>query len=157
MSTPPNQESAAAAENDGFRFKVEVRVRFRDLDAMNHVNNAVYMTYFEIARLAFWAEIAGEHEARSRGLILAEQSCTYRSPARHNELLDVWLKPTAMRRSSFVYRYKITERASGRLIATGRSVQVTYDYAAERSVPLSDDYRAALETAAGEPLPAEDA
>lgn len=154
MSTPPHQESADA--DDGFRFKVEVRVRFRDLDAMNHVNNAVYMTYFEIARLAFWAEIAGEHEARSRGLILAEQSCTYRSPARHNELLDVWLKPTAMRRSSFVYRYKITVRASGRLIATGRSVQVAYDYAAERAVPLRDDYRAALEAVAGGPLPPED-
>lgn len=154
MSTPPHQDTADA--NDGFHFKVEVRVRFRDLDAMNHVNNAVYMTYFEIARLAFWAEVAGEHDARSRGLILAEQSCTYRSPARHNELLDVWLKPTAMRRSSFVYRYKIAERTSGRLIATGRSVQVSYDYAAERSIPLRDDYRAALEAAAGQPLPPEE-
>ena len=154
MTTPPAEENPA--EDDNFRFKVEVQVRFRDLDAMNHVNNAVYMTYFEIARLAFWAEIAGEHDARSRGLILAEQSCTYRSPARHNELLDVWLKPTAMRRSSFVYHYKITERTSGRLIATGRSVQVAYDYAAERSVPLSDDYRAALEAAAGAPLPLEE-
>lgn len=154
MTTPPAEENPA--EDDGFRFKVEVQVRFRDLDAMNHVNNAVYMTYFEIARLAFWAEVAGEHDASSRGLILAEQTCTYRSPARHNEILDVWLKPTAMRRSSFVYRYKITERASERLIATGRSVQVAYDYEAERSVPLKPEYRAALEKAAGQPLPTEE-
>lgn len=156
MSRSAMQHSDQNDPGDNYRFKVEVRVRFRDLDAMNHVNNAVYMTYFEIARLAFWAEIAGEDEARSRGLILAEQTCTYRSSARHNELLDVWLKPTAMRRSSFVYRYQITERASGRLIATGRSVQVAYDYAAERAIPLRDDYRAALEAAAGQRLPPEE-
>ncbi|MBK6404207.1 MAG: thioesterase family protein [Holophagales bacterium] len=36
---------------------VGVEVRFRDLDAMGHVNNAVYLTYFEQARLAFWRAI----------------------------------------------------------------------------------------------------
>ena len=154
MTTTPSQDDAA--NDDSFRFKAEVQVRFRDLDAMNHVNNAVYMTYFEIARLAFWAEISGVHDVYSRGLILAEQTCTYRSPARHNEILNVWLKPVAMRRSSFVYRYKITERQSGRLIATGRSVQVSYDYEAEKSIPLLPEYRAALEKAAGYPLPAEE-
>ena len=142
--------------DDGFRFKTEVRVRFRDLDAMNHVNNAVYLTYFEIARLAFWTEVTGVDDMRERGLILAEQTCTYRSPARHNELLDIWIKPTAMRRSSFVYRYRITERASGRLIATGRSVQVAYDYTTEHSVPLSAEQRAAIERAAGGVLPEEE-
>lgn len=152
MTTPPNRDDAAA--DDSFQFKVEVQVRFRDLDAMNHVNNAVYMTYFEIARLAFWAEVSGIHDVSGRGLILAEQTCTYRSPARHNELLDVWLKPVAMRRSSFVYRYRITERQRGRLIATGRSVQVAYDYEAEKSIPLQPEIRAALEKAAGHPLPA---
>ena len=154
MTTSPSRDDAAT--DDSFQFKVEVQVRFRDLDAMNHVNNAVYMTYFEIARLAFWAEISGVHDVHSRGLILAEQTCTYRSPARHNEILDVWLKPVAMRRSSFVYRYRITERQSGRLIATGRSVQVSYDYEAEKSIPLQPAYRAALEKAAGHPLPAEE-
>ncbi|HEY8597215.1 MAG TPA: acyl-CoA thioesterase [Thermomicrobiales bacterium] len=153
MATSRSRSDAA---DDGFQFKVEVQVRFRDLDAMNHVNNAVYMTYFEIARLAFWAEIADVHDAQARGLILAEQTCTYRSPARHNEVLDVWLKPVAMRRSSFVYHYRITERQSGRLIATGRSVQVAYDYEAEQSIPLQQGYRAALEKAAGHPLPAEE-
>lgn len=147
-------EAAAPAD---FTFHVPVQVRFRDLDAMNHVNNAVYMTYFEIARLAFWAAVTGEDDVRARGLILAEQSCTYRSPARYNEQLRVWIRPTAMRRSSFVYRYRIDERDSGRLIATGRSVQVAYDYAAERSTPLSPELRGALEQAVGGPLPTEEA
>lgn len=154
MIATPNRDAAAAEES--FQFNVAVQVRFRDLDAMNHVNNAVYMTYFEIARLAFWAEISDDHDVSGRGLILAEQTCTYRSPARYNDVLDVWLKPVAMRRSSFVYRYRITEQRSGRLIATGRSVQVAYDYETEKSVPLQSRYRAALEKAAGHPLPAEE-
>ncbi len=146
----------APDDRDGFSFRSEVQVRFRDLDAMNHVNNAVYMTYFEIARLAFWAAITGSDDVRARGLILAEQTCTYRSPARFNEHLLVWIKPTAIRRSSFVYRYRIDEREYGRLIATGRSVQVAYDYETERVVPLPPELRAALERAAGRPLPEEE-
>lgn len=149
MGTPPDEQ---AADNDGFTFSVEVQVRFRDLDAMNHVNNAVYMTYFEIARLAFWSAITGSDDIRDRGMILAEQTCTYRSPARYNERLNVWLKPTAIGRSSFVYRYRIDEQGTGRLIATGRSVQVAYDYTTERTTPVSPDLRAALERAAGKPL-----
>ena len=133
---------AAQTDNDGFRFKAEVQVRFRDLDPMNHVNNAVYLTYFEIARTAYWAAMTGSSELRDLDQILAETTCTYRSPATFNERLDVWLKATRLGRSSFDFAYRINERTGGRLIATGRSVQVMYDYAAGRPIPIPDELRA---------------
>ena len=144
--------AAEGNDSDGFRFKVEVRVRFRDLDAMNHVNNAVYLTYFEIARLAFWEALTDVPELRDLDQIVAEATCTYRSPALRDERLDVWIKPVELRRSSFILAYRIDERTGGRLIATGRTVQVLYDYAAGRSVTIPPALRARFAAFAGQPL-----
>jgi acyl-CoA thioester hydrolase len=133
-------------------FTVEVAVRFRDLDARGHVNNAVYLTYFEIARLAMWTKLTGTLDLQEREMIVAEITCTYKSPALYNELLAVNIVPVAIRRSSFILRYRITERASGRLIATGRGAHVAYDYSANRSTPVWPELRAGLEALAGRPL-----
>ncbi|MDP9372820.1 MAG: acyl-CoA thioesterase [Chloroflexota bacterium] len=138
--------------DDGFRFKTDVQVRFRDLDPMDHVNNAVYFTYFEIARLAYWAALTGSSDLRDRGMIVAEATCTYRSPALYDERLEVWIRVAALRRSSFVYEYRITAREDGRPVATGRTVMVMYDYGAGRSVPIPPDLRARFEAFEGRPL-----
>ena len=139
-----------------FRFKVDVQVRFRDLDARGHVNNAVYLTYFEIARLALWAEVSGSLRLEDREMIVAEITCTYKSPALFNEMLEVWVAPVAIGRTSFTLRYRINEKETGRLIATGRNVQVAFDYAANRPTPVWPELRSGLEAIAGRPLgPAE--
>jgi len=144
-----------SADNDGFRYKAEVQVRFRDLDPMNHVNNSVYLTYFEIARIAYFQLLTGSSDLRDLDMILAEATCTYRSPATLDERLDVWIKATWLKRSSFAFEYRIAERSSGRLVATGRTVQVMYDYAAGRSMPIPPALRARFEEFEGRPLGAE--
>ena len=132
---------AAGAESEP-GFDVEIAVRFRDLDARGHVNNAVYLTYFEIARLAMWTELTGSIDLQEREMIVAEITCTYKSPALYNEHLVVTITPVAIRRTSFILRYRIVERTSGRLIAIGRGVHVAYDYAAGRSTPVWPGLRA---------------
>jgi acyl-CoA thioester hydrolase len=133
-------------------FTVEVVVRFRDLDARGHVNNAVYLTYFEIARLAMWTKLTGSLNLQDREMIVAEITCTYKSPALYNETLAVTILPVAIRRSSFFLRYRIVERISGRLVATGRGAHVAFDYATNRSTPVWPELRAGLEALAGRPL-----
>jgi acyl-CoA thioester hydrolase len=133
-------------------FTVEIAVRFRDLDARGHVNNAVYLTYFEIARLAMWTELTGSLTLQEREMIVAEITCTYKSPALFNEMLTVKIVPTAIRRTSFILSYRIVEHTSGRLVATGRGVHVAYDYATGRSTPIWPELRAGLEALAGHPL-----
>ena len=141
---------------NGFRVVATVVPRFRDTDAMGHLNNAVYLTYFEIARLALWAEVSGSLRLADREMIVAEITCTYKSPALYTEMLEVWVAPVAIGRTSFTLRYRINERETGRLIATGRNVQVAFDYAASRPTPVWPELRAGLEAIAGRPLgPAE--
>ena len=139
------------AEDQG-GFVTELRVRFRDLDARGHVNNAVYLTYFETARMMMWAEMTGSIALQGREMIVAEITCTYKSPALFNEILEIRVSPVAIRRSSFILRYRIVGQQSQRLIVTGRSVQVAFDYAENCTVPVWPELRAGLERMAGREL-----
>lgn len=122
-------------------------VRFRDCDPMGHVNNAVYLTYFEQARFAHWRSLWGrgltEMPGDVPGVILARAEVDYKMPARYGETLEVRIGLAAIGRTSFTYEYEITD-ARGRLVASGRSVQVMFDYATNTPVPVPDDIRRML-------------
>ncbi|MBS3783437.1 MAG: acyl-CoA thioesterase [Anaerolineae bacterium] len=127
-----------------FRFATTVEVRWRDLDAMNHVNNAVYFTYLEQARVHYLRELGLIPEMPSGvGFILAEARCQYTSPLTLGERVTVRIRVSDLGRSSFVFTYRM-EGQDGRLVAEARSTQVCYDYGNERSIPLSDAWRQAI-------------
>jgi acyl-CoA thioester hydrolase len=127
-----------------FRFSTTLEVIWRDLDALGHVNNAVYFTYLEYARMKYLQELGlAFRDPRDVGIILAEAACTYHSPLSLGERVTVWVRVSEMRHSSFIFEYRM-EGGDGRLAATGRTVQVCYDYAAGRSVPIPDRWRAAI-------------
>ena len=144
-------------------FSHRIEVRFRDCDPMGHVNNAVYLTYLEQARLAQWRDLWGfgrapeappvvvpsagsspaavpAEAAKVPGVILARTEVDYRIPARYGDVLEVRIGLAAVGRTSFTYDYEILD-TQGSIVATARSVQVMYDYAAGRSVPIPDGIR----------------
>lgn len=123
---------------------VPIEVRFRDLDNYGHVNNAVYLTYFEIARTKFYMKVMGMNRLDELDFIIADTSCTYRSPATFEDhlLVRVWLSSVGT--TSFTCNYEVTERATGRLIATGRTVQVSYDYKKNAKKPVPERLRQLL-------------
>jgi len=129
---------------EGYRFVLPVEVHFRDVDAMGHINNAVYLTYMESARMAWWMHVTGRHGLRDIAMILARTEVDYRSPATYGDRLEVGVRCASMRRSSFVLEFRVEERGSGRLVAEARKVLVHYDYKALRSTPIPDDLRARI-------------
>lgn len=141
-----------------FGCRHDVAVRFSDTDAMGHVNNANYLTYCEIARAAYYEEVTGRplplgvHGAEE-GMILAEVRVTYRAPAFYGETLTVETRVVALGRTSFTMEHRLTAPNSrygtARLIATATSVLVTYDYTAERPIPLPPSLVAAVESFEG--------
>ena len=123
------------------------RVRFGDLDAMRHLNNVVFLRYFETARISFLRSLIPAHdpsnaEADPYGVIFAECHISYRSPVHFDEELDVHCGIGEVRRSSFQVTFEM--RVGERLAAEGHGWLVGYDYAAQKSAPLPDDLRAAL-------------
>jgi len=133
-----------------------VEVRFRDLDAMGHVNNAVYLTYFEQARLAFWRAIhpggvPDEAIDPARiGFVLARAECDFVSPVRLGERLLVGCRAGDFGTSSFAFDYRIVAAGGAvdgevRNVASGRTVQVTWDWASGKKSPLPADLKARIE------------
>ena len=128
-----------------FRLAVPVEVHLRDSDAFDHTNNAVYMTFLEIAREAYWREILGVPSYRDCGLILARTEIDFRSPSFVGETLLVSIRASRMGRTSFELEYEIREKETGRLVVEARSVQVMFDYEAGRKRPISERERRAME------------
>lgn len=135
---------------------VPVEIRFRDLDALGHVNNAVYFTFFEQARLAYWLSIhpgpaPGEAvDPSGIGFVLARAECDYQSPACLGERLLVGCRAGDLGSSSFAFDYRVVAvggsvDAEVRQVASGRTVQVAWDWKEGRKLPLSDDLRRRIE------------
>ena len=113
------------------------RVRFRDCDSMGHVNNAVYSTYLEEARLDVLGGL--------REFILARVEIDFRDELRAGEEIEVGTRAGRLGTKSFDLEHEI--RADGRVVAEAKSVLVAYDYDRGESVPLSEELRARLSAA----------
>jgi acyl-CoA thioester hydrolase len=124
-----------------FRLTVPMQVRFRDTDAMGHVNNAVYVTYLEVARQEYWSRVMGVGSYTDCGLILARTEIDFRSPAFVADDLVVGIRASRLGRSSFDFTYEIRAAKEGRLVVDAVSVQVMYDYATRSPRPLTEDER----------------
>jgi acyl-CoA thioester hydrolase len=118
-----------------------VDVRFRDLDAIGHVNNATFLTYFEDVRIAWWLHTTHRETLSDLDMILARAEVDYRSALEMGESVEIGIGCTSIGRSSFVLEMDMTERRSGRLVAEAKKVMVYYDYAERRSRPLTDEVR----------------
>lgn len=127
----------------GYPVSFTQRVIWRDLDALQHVNNAVYATYFETARFMYFEALA-RLGAPQLGVMLAEITITYKSPAFLGETLMLGIRVCEMRNSSYVMESEIHEQRSGRLVATSRAVMVSFDFAENRSRPLPPEWRQAV-------------
>ncbi len=133
-----------------FKVKTEVRVRFADVDSLGHANNAKFFTYFEQARVTFFKKILAldftqNQSPPAHSVILASIRADFRSPAYLDEVLEVKIRTRQLGRSSFIFDYEITEQKTQRLVATGESTQVYYDYQKNKSVPLPNALRQEFE------------
>ena len=135
-----------------FPVTFELRPRFRDTDAMGHINNAVYVTYLEVARQEYWIRLDRTLDYGRVPFILASVTCDFRTEALVNEVLEVGIRCEWIGVKSFAFRYEIVEKSSRRGVVDATSVQVCYDYAAKRSRPMPDPLRRALESLEGRPL-----
>jgi acyl-CoA thioester hydrolase len=124
------------------------RVRFGDLDAMRHLNNVVFLRYFETARIAFLRELIPEHSpanpeaGRGFGLIFAECHIRYRSPVQFDEEVAIECSIGEVRRSAFQVCFDM--RVGERQAAEGHGWLVGYDYTAEHAARLPEPMREIL-------------
>jgi acyl-CoA thioester hydrolase len=129
---------------EGFRHCTTIQVRFKDVDAMGHVNNANHFTYFELARVNYFDEvIAEEIDWQKQGIILAKMSIDYKSPIFMKDKVTVWCRVSRFGTTSFDCEYRIMCLRNGCeiLAATGLSTQVCFDYINNKPYPVPETWK----------------
>ena len=130
----------------GGEFLHTERVRFRDLDPMGHVNNAVFLTYLEQARVSFFAELGAVTSLDEMNMILARVEIDFKAPVRLGQEVEISVRAGRFGTKSFDLEYEL--RVDGALVAQAASVQVAYDYERGEPVPVPSEWRERLATVA---------
>ena len=125
-----------------FDYEVEMEVRFRDLDPMGHINNAVYATYLEQARVKYVEDVVGK-EVMETGAVVADLNVEFQRPIDYQESVTIAVRSGELGTSSIPVEYEI--RADGSVAATAETTMVTYDREAGEPQPIPDDWREAIE------------
>src|SRR6058998_4429895 len=129
------------------RFTTDVQMRFRDIDGMGHVNNAVHLSYIELARTQFYMHHGNKQTLAEIDFILAHVDIDFESQATWGDQVEVAVWPSKIGNSSFTLSYEVKEKRSGRILAKAKSVLVSYDYEKRKSKPIPDDFRSLLQAA----------
>ena len=126
---------------------VPIQIRFADIDMAHHVHNAVYLHWFEQARMALIAGFVPiDHNWQERGLIIARNEIDHRVPVKLHDRITVETWCSAIGNKSFDLRYEVIRNDDRRTIcAEGRSVMVCFDLKKGKSFPVPEEWRIALE------------
>ena len=131
----------------------EIKIRFRDIDSMGHVNNAVYLTYFEEGRKEFIQSLFGITNPEDYNFILAHISCDFLKPIKISDtvLLEIWVGEIGKKRFDFMYKLlKSVNDNESSVCAKGHSVQVFFDYKQNTTLPIPEQIRNKLYEFSGE-------
>lgn len=120
---------------EDFGFIHEVAVRFRDLDPMGHAHHSLPLMYWEEARAGYWREVAGRPDVGAIDYVMGEVTVRYHHRITFPATLRAGVRVTRVGSRSFEMQYGLWDR-DGRLLSSGRSTQVMYDYDAGCSKPL---------------------
>lgn len=120
-------------------------IRWGDMDALAHVNNTLYLRYFEESRVSWAQQIGMPLRRDGEGMILAKISVTFKKPVDYPANVVVDLLAGSIGRTSFTMLNTLTVEDESEPSATGESVIVWFDYLNKQSVPLPARLRAILE------------
>lgn len=127
-----------------FSFTVEIPLRLRDLDVMNHVNNAVYATFLEQARAAYFHTVVGRR-LNEVGMVIADLSVEFERAVRFDDdAVTVGVRATELGTSSISLEYEVW--ASGERHATAETTMVHVDPETGRTTDLPHDWRETIRT-----------
>ena len=126
-----------------FRHKITVQVRFHEVDMLGVCNNAVYINYFETARLEY-IKAAGLMPEKGifsdeRLFFMVRNEINYRDHAYYDDELDVYTRISFVKNSSFGFDHLIVKKKSGNIIVDGKGVIVHVDPKTRKSINLEPD------------------
>jgi acyl-CoA thioester hydrolase len=131
-------------EKEQFRHKIDVTVRFHEVDMLGVCNNAVYINYFEQARLEYIKALglvpAGGLFSDGRLFFIVRNEINYKSHSRFDDDLSVYSRIVFIRNSSFGFEHLVINSRTDEVIAEGSGVIAQVDPETRRSAPLDESF-----------------
>ena len=131
---------------DAYPVRISVPVAWGEMDAMGHVNNVVYLRYFESVRMVYLERIGLMAHMQEHGIgpILAETRCRFRIPLEYPDEVEIGARVAKLDTDRFLMEYAVASRNHGRLAAEGDGLIVTFDYDAKRKAAVPEATVAAI-------------
>ena len=137
-----------------FKFKTQVRVRNYEIDWQGIVHNANYLLYCEVGRVAYLEHIGVkvdinsiQHESK---IVVVRNEIDYRSPARFDDLLDVYTRISFIRDTSFAFEGILENAQSKMPIVENVSFHVWLDFRTNRPMQVPVEFRNVIRKFEGE-------
>lgn len=130
-----------------FRHQCSVEIRFVDIDALGHVNNAHHLSYVEQARVKYFNELVGwDWNWNTDGIILAKAEVTYLRPILFQDRLFIQTRCARIGGKSMELEYRLLKYEADEpvLLAEARTVVVAYDYSAKTTVRVPESWKKAI-------------
>ena len=127
-----------------FHFYHPIEVRYGDLDPQGHVNNAKHLTYFEQARIAYWIQLGlfTKHQSFMEiGVIVADLHITYLEPIFYGQNIEAGVHISKIGNKSMTMEQSLRDVDTGRELAKGVVIAVSYDYKSGKTIPVPEEWR----------------
>jgi acyl-CoA thioester hydrolase len=140
MDRESNQGDSSTGK---FKFFHPIEIRYGDIDAQRHVNNARYFSFMEQARARYLQHLGlwQGHDFDTIGIILAEQRCKYFEPIMYDQEIHVGVRVARLGQKSMGTEYLIQVPDGQSVLAFGEAILVAYSYEEGRSISVPDTWR----------------
>lgn len=129
-----------------FRCSTPVQIRFNDIDILGHVNNTVYLSFYDTGKAYYFNAVKhGNMDWQKVDTVIANINCTYMSSIVFGEDIEVLTRCTSMSEKSFVLLQVLRERNTHVVKSVCETVMVCYDPAKHESMPMPEQWRRDLQ------------
>jgi acyl-CoA thioester hydrolase len=127
-----------------YKFFHPTEVRYGDLDPQGHVNNAKYLTFFEQARVHYLIELglfSKDQSFMEVGVVIADAHIAYHAAVHYDHNIKVGVKTTKLGNKSVTVNQCVMDADTGKIMASGTVVMVTFDYKDLKPIPVPDGWK----------------
>jgi acyl-CoA thioester hydrolase len=130
-----------------YKFFHPIEVRYGDLDPQGHVNNAKYLTYFEQARVHYLIQLglfSRDQSFMEIGVVIADIHIAYHAPTHYQDNIKVGVKTIKLGGKSIVLEQCVMDADTGKIMASGKVVMVTFDYKDLKSIAVPIEWKSKI-------------
>ena len=129
-----------------FRHHMPLQMRFNDIDMLGHLNNSVYFTFMDLAKTRYFQAVLGDKLKWGEiGVVVVNVNCDFCVPTFFDDEIEVETAVIAIGEKSLTLEQRVYSPADGRVRCRCRTIMSGFNAKTLKSVPISDEWREALE------------